>query len=272
MLRIQATAAKRLELVPRHQRLHGAVRDGTHILDDAGGTSAVEEMNKGHGGLERCEVGHEAQVHHLLWVVRREQGAARGAHSHDIRVITEDGQRLPCQSTSGDMEHRRQELARTEVHVGDHEQQSLGGCERRAQGTARESAMQGSGRAQLRLHLPNLHHLAEDVLAAASCKLVHRLAHARRGRNRVDEGYVAHGIGNMSRRRVAIDGTLRLALIVQRRHVNRTACSDLLGKFALAGARGGRSNKGPGPAGKRSIRDALRGEQCPADGCSRLLA
>ena len=79
--------------------LHGM---GAHFLDGARGASAVKEINKGQRGLERCEVGHEAQVHHLL------QGA----------MITKYRQGLPCQNAIGDMEHRRKELARTEIHAG----------------------------------------------------------------------------------------------------------------------------------------------------------
>mmetsp|Transcript_158876 Transcript_158876/g.509459 ORF Transcript_158876/g.509459 Transcript_158876/m.509459 type:complete len:433 (+) Transcript_158876:385-1683(+) len=267
MLRVQAAPAESFEFIPRHERLHGAVRDRTHVLDDTRGTSAVKEMDEGHRGLDRREVGHEAQVHHLLRVVRREQGTTGGAHSHDIRVVAEDGQRLPCQSASRDVEHRRQELARTEVHVGDHEQKTLRGREGRAERASGQSAMQSTRGALLRLHLPHHNGLAEDILATSRGELVHRLAHARGGRDGVDERHVAQGIGYMCCRRVAIDGALGLALVVQGRHIDGATCSDLLGELAGFDAR----HDGSKVLGICGARGGLHGGERPCDSGGGLL-
>mmetsp|Transcript_7487 Transcript_7487/g.20229 ORF Transcript_7487/g.20229 Transcript_7487/m.20229 type:complete len:1155 (+) Transcript_7487:2178-5642(+) len=187
VLRVEPARPEVVERFPGHQAFHGGVGDGLHALDHGGRPGAVEEVDEGHRGLQAREVSHGAEVHHLLRVLGIQQGAACGPHRHDVGVVAEDGQRLPRQRAGRDVEDGRQQLARCEVHVRDHEQQALGAGKRGAERPARERAVQRTGRPELRLHLANLDRLPEHVLAAARRELVHRLAHARGGGDRVNE-------------------------------------------------------------------------------------
>ena len=64
--------------------------------------------------------------------------------------------------------------------------------------------MQGAGRSSLRLHHVDVDNLAEDVGLAASRPAVHVLTHGRGRRDRIDEGDVRHGVGDVGCRLVAV--------------------------------------------------------------------
>ena len=62
------------------------------------------------------------------------------------------------------MNNARQQLTSDLVHVGDHQEQTLGSGVSGGQGTSSQRAVYGTGSASLRLHLYQLYGLAEDVL------------------------------------------------------------------------------------------------------------
>mmetsp|Transcript_56742 Transcript_56742/g.135385 ORF Transcript_56742/g.135385 Transcript_56742/m.135385 type:complete len:639 (+) Transcript_56742:1399-3315(+) len=230
VLWIQAALSKGIQLIPGHDALHGAVGDRLHALNHTRGARAVEEVHEGHRGPQRRQVRHEAQIHHLLGVVSTQQRAAGRTHRHDVRVVAEDGEGLARQGAGGDMEHRRQQLTGAEVHVGDHQQQALGGREGGAQRATRQRAVQGTRRTQLGLHLPHLDLLSKDVLPPGGCELIHGLTHTRGRGDGVDERHVTHSVGHVCGSGVPIDGTLGLALVREHGHVDGTTGFDLLCK------------------------------------------
>ncbi len=73
----------------------------------------------------------QRHVHDLLNGRGGEEGEARGAGGHDVRVVAEDGQRMRRDGTRGNMENRRRQFAGNLEHVRDHEEQALRGGERR---------------------------------------------------------------------------------------------------------------------------------------------
>ena len=81
----------------------------------------------------------------------------------------------------GDVDDRRRQLAGDLEHVGDHQEQALRRGERRRQGALLERAVQGAGRARLRLHLDDVGDLAPQVRPAGRGPVVAVLGH-RRGR------------------------------------------------------------------------------------------
>ena len=68
---------------------------------------------------------------------RTKHAKANLAARHDVGVIPKNRERMGRKRASGDMHAKGRELARDFVHVGDHEQQALGG---------RKSGRQGPGR------------------------------------------------------------------------------------------------------------------------------
>ena len=72
-------------------------------------------------------MGHCAQVHDLLGVGLGQHGKAGLAAGHNVGMVAEDVQALGGHGPSGDVEHRGQQLGGDLIHVGDHQQQTLGG-------------------------------------------------------------------------------------------------------------------------------------------------
>ena len=89
------------------------------------GAEAIEEMQEGNARLQRRGMCNQGQVHRLLHRVRREQGESRLASGHGIGVIAKDGQGLRGDGARRNVNHRRGQLARDLVHVGNHQQQTL---------------------------------------------------------------------------------------------------------------------------------------------------
>ena len=152
------------------------VPDGD-LLDLVAGTEAVEEVDEGHLALDGGQMGHGGQVHDLLHVALAQHGKAGLAAGHDVGVVAEDVQRLGGHGTGGHMEHGGQLLSRDLVHVGDHQQQALGGGVGGGQGAGAQRAVNRTGRAGLGLHLHHLDLGAEDVLQAVGGPLVHKVGH-----------------------------------------------------------------------------------------------
>ena len=102
------------------------VPDGD-LLDLVGGAEAVKEVDKGDAALDGCQVGHGAQVHDLLGVGLAQHGKAGLAAGHDVGMVAEDVQRVGGHGTGGHVKHGGHQLTGQLVHVGNHQQQALGG-------------------------------------------------------------------------------------------------------------------------------------------------
>ena len=176
------------------------------LLDLMAGTEAVEEVDEGNLALQRGQMRHGGEVHDLLHVALAQHGKAGLAAGHDVGVVAEDVQRLRGHGTGGDMEHGGQLLSRDLVHVGDHQQQTLGRGVRRGQGAGTQGAVNRTGRAGLGLHLHHLDLGAEDVLQAVGAPLVDEVGHRGRRRDGIDSGNLGKRIRNMRRGVVAIHG------------------------------------------------------------------
>ena len=81
------------------------------------------------------------------------------------------------QGPGGDVEHPRSISPAILAHVGDHQQQALGGRVGGGQGAGLEGAVDHCGGAALGLHLHHLHRLAEEVLLSVGGPLVHVFRH-----------------------------------------------------------------------------------------------
>ena len=177
VLRVQGVGPERLQRLHVHQGTQVLIVQHLNLLDLVGGTEAVEEVKEGHPAVDGRQVGHGPQVHHLLRRRGRQQGEPGLPHPHHIRVVPEDGQGVGGQGPGGHVEHPRQHLTGDLVHVGDHQQQALGGCVGSGQGAGLQRTVDRAGGAALGLHLHHLHRLAEEVLLSVGRPLVHVLRH-----------------------------------------------------------------------------------------------
>ena len=196
----------------QHPAEAGKVRHrplGVELLDLrelVGGPEAVEEVHEGDAGFERglgCDQGH---VHAFLDVLGAEHAPAGLAGGIDVTVVAEDRQALGGQRTGGDVEDGRRQFAGDLVHIGDHQQEPLGGSEGRAEGTGGQRAVQRTGDTGLGLHLGDDRNGVPDVLLLDGRFRIRFGSHRRGRRDGVDGDDFAGGIGDMGTGLVAVDG------------------------------------------------------------------
>ena len=150
------------------------------------------------------QMGHGPQVHDLLGRGGRQQGEAGGPHAHDVGVVAEDAEGVGGEGPGGDVEHAGEHLPRDFVHVGNHEEQALGGGVGGGQGPGLEGAVDGPRRAALGLHLHHLGGLTEEVLFPVGGPLVHMLRHGRGRGDGEDARHLREGVGDVRRRLVPV--------------------------------------------------------------------
>ena len=121
-------------------------------------------------------------------------------------MVTENVQGLGSDGTGGDMEHGGQQLAGDLVHIGDHQQQTLGCGVGGGQGTGGQRAVNGTGGTSLGLHLNDLDGVAENVLAASGAPLVDVIGHGAGGGDGVDASNLGKGIADVGGSSSAVHG------------------------------------------------------------------
>ena len=183
--------------------VHGQLLD---LHDLVGGAEAVEEVDEGNARLQGGLGGDQGEILGFLNVLGTQQAPAGLAGGHDITVVAEDGQTLAGDGAGGYMEDRGDQLAGDLVHVGDHEQQALGGGEGGAQCTSAQRTVNGAGHTGLGLHLGDDRDGTPDVLLLGGGLGV-RFGRHRRGRRDGIDGYdFTCGICNVRTCLVSVNG------------------------------------------------------------------
>ncbi len=182
------------------------VVDDFDFLDFVRSPEAVEEVEDGNAGLKGGKVGNQGQIHTFLDRTGAEHGEAGLPAGHNVLVVTEDGQGMAGQGTGGNMEDAGQKLAGDLVHVGDHQEQALGGSVGGSQRACCQHAVHGTGGAGFGLHFADFDLLAKDVFGAFGCHLIDNFAHNRRRGNGIDGCGFGHGIRNPCGCVIAVHG------------------------------------------------------------------
>ena len=206
MVRIEGAIPVGAHQVVIDQGADGGVGQALDLVDLVGGAEAVEEVDEGDTSLQGRRLGDEGEVHHLLHRGRAEQGETRGPAGHDVGMVAKDRQGLSRQGARRDMHDHGRKLARDLVHVGDHQQQALGGGEGRRQGPALEGAVDGPSGAGLALHLDHLRDRAPEVGYLEGRPLVRPLPHVGGGGDGVDGDDLVGQMGDVGGGLVAVEG------------------------------------------------------------------
>ena len=206
VLGVQGAAAELVDSVPIQQVAQVLVIPDLDLLDLVGGAEAIEEVEERYPALDSGEVGHGAQVHDFLGRVGAQHGIASLAAGIHVGVVAEDVQGVGSHCTGGNVDDTGQQLTSHLVHVGNHQQQALGGSVGGGEGASGQRAVDSAGSTGLRLHLGDADLTAEQVLAAGGSILVGLVRHHGRGRDGVDGGNVGKRIGNVRSGAVAIHG------------------------------------------------------------------
>ncbi len=162
--RERAPAVRRNQLVRQH-RPQVVVRQFLDLGDLMRRAEAVEEVDERHPGAKRRRLGDEREVVRLLHRSGAEQRGPRLTAGHHVGVIAEDRERVRRERARRHVHRIGGQLARNLVEIGDHQEQTLTGCEGRRQGAGLQGAVDRTGRTSLRLHLDDLGDDAPDVLA-----------------------------------------------------------------------------------------------------------
>ncbi len=177
-----------------------------NLLDLVGGPEAVEEMHEGNSGGQGGLGGDQGHILALLDVLGAEHAPAGLAGGHDVAMVAEDRESLAGDGAGGDMKDGGGQLAGDLVHVGDHQQQPLGGGEGGAQGAGGQRAVQGAGNAAFGLHLGDNRDGAPDVLLHGGDFGIRLGRHRRGWGDGVDGDDFAGGVGHMGAGLIAVDG------------------------------------------------------------------
>jgi hypothetical protein len=162
-----------------------------NLIDFVRGAETVEEVQEGNSGFERGGMGDQGKIHGFLNGIRAEHSPSGGAAEHDVGVVAEDGEGVRCDGARGHVEGRRSKFAGDLVHVGDHQEQSLGSGEGSGKRSGLQGSVNGSSGAAFALHFDDVRHAAEGVRNAFGRPLVRPLAHRRRWRDGIDGDHFA---------------------------------------------------------------------------------
>jgi len=173
-------------------------------IDLVRGTEAVEEMDEGDTRLERRRLGDQRVVMGFLHRSRGEECEASGPRCHHIGMVAENRKRLRRDGPGGNVKHRRRQLARDLVHIGQHQHQALRRGEGRGQRARLQRSMHRAGGAALALHLLDDGHIAPNVLDPQRRPLVGNLRHRRGRGDGIDRADLVDAIGDMGDGRIAV--------------------------------------------------------------------
>ena len=173
------------------------------------GPEPVEEVQERQSGAKGGGVRDRGQILCLLHGGRGQHRPTRLARSHHVAVIAEDRQGVGGDSPGGHVDHGGRELSGDLVHVGQHQQEPLGGGEGRGEGPCLERAMHCSRRPCLRLHLDHVGNDSPQVGLVALGPGVGELTHWRCRSDGVDGDDFTEGVSDPRGRLVAVDGGKR---------------------------------------------------------------
>ena len=138
------------------------------------------------------------QVHSLLYRVGCDHAESGLTAAHNVGVISEDVKSVGGNAAGSYVEYGRSLLTCELVHVGDHEEQTLGSCEGGGKSSGSDSAVNSTCSTCFGLHLYDLNFFAKDIYSILGSPVVHVFCH-RGGRcDRVDRSYLRERICNMS--------------------------------------------------------------------------
>ena len=174
------------------------------LLDLMARAEAVEEIDERYAAFDGSKMGNACEVHDLLGIRFCQHRAARRTRTHDVLMVTEDGECVVCKSSRCDVENAREQFACDFVHVRYHEQHALrcriGGSQR----TALQRAMECAGCAAFCLHFDDVYGVTENILLAVSGPFIHFFRHRRGRGDRINSSYFCECVGNIRSSCVAI--------------------------------------------------------------------
>ena len=188
-LAVQRTLAEAVEGFLIHHLCQIVKVQHVNLLQLVGGAEAVEEVHKGHAGLDRGQVGNGSHVHALLHAGGGDLGKAGLTAGHHVGLVAEDGEEAGTDGSRRDVDDARKKLSGNAVERRNHQHQALRRSVARRERAALQTAVHGAAGAGLTLHFHQLDGVTEHVLHAVGGPDVYMLRHRagrRDGINRCD--------------------------------------------------------------------------------------
>ena len=107
MFWIQRAGAMGIDFCLRHQFENCVIGQGDNFVDFVGGTETIEEMNKWDAAFQRSYLRNESKVLRFLNVCGAEHGTTGLTHSHHVRMIAKNGERMSSNGTCRNMQYKR---------------------------------------------------------------------------------------------------------------------------------------------------------------------
>ena len=120
-------------------------------------------------------------------------------------MVAEDVERACGKRTRRNVEHGGKQLARDFIHIGDHEQQTLGRGVSGGQRARGQRTVHGARSAAFGLHFRYAERLSEHVEPTLRRPLIRDLRHGRRGRDGINGSYFGKRIRYVRRRGISVD-------------------------------------------------------------------
>ena len=150
-------------------------------------------------------MGDESEVHDFLDAVgaqHRETGLAAG---HDVGMVAEDVERACGKRTRRNVEHGGKQLARDFIHIGDHEQQTLGRGVSGGQRARGQRTVHGARSAAFGLHFRDAERLPEHVQLSLGCPFVGGFRHRRRRSDGIYRRYFGERVRDVRSGGISVD-------------------------------------------------------------------
>ena len=186
VVRVQSMVTEFLQFIVVNQFLQIFVVQQFNLLDFVRGTETVKEVQERYMAFDGGQVSNSRHVHNFLYAAFSQQGKARLTASHNVTVIAENVQRAGGQSSGSYLEYSGQQFAGNFVHVGDHQQQTLGSGIGRGQSTCSQRTVHSTSSTSFRLHFHDFYRASEHVRFPMGSPFITHFCHRRRRSNGVD--------------------------------------------------------------------------------------
>ena len=125
MLRIQSVRSEALNIVHIHHGFKIFVIPDLDLLDLVRSTESVKEMKERHGRFQSGKMRNGTEIHNLLRVIGAEHCITCLTAGINIRMISENIERMRGNTACGYMDDRREKLAGNLIHIRDHKKKTL---------------------------------------------------------------------------------------------------------------------------------------------------
>ena len=204
VVRVQTTLAERGNCIFVEEFCQFVIFHNFDFLDFVGSTETVEEVQEGNSTFDCGKMSNSGKVHNFLNTAFSKKCEASLASSHNVLVVTKDGQGASCQSTCRNVENCGQQFASHFIHVRNHQKQALGCGVSSSQRTGLQGTVNSTCSTCFGLHFQKFYGLTEDVFLTLGRPFVYNFRHGRRRSNGINCSNISKCVRDIRSSSVAV--------------------------------------------------------------------